>query len=92
MLITFALAGSVNLWSWARRGDRLPRYIHAMALGGAVLGAALGLIESARPDGGALGVLVLIALPPTVVYLTFGVFGNHVIENRGTSDSSHGAV
>jgi hypothetical protein len=92
LLITFALAGSLNLWTWARNGDRLPRYVHAMALGAAVLGVALGLVDNAREDGGVLGSLLLVILPPTLVYLTFGVFGQHVIENRDTSDPSDGAA
>jgi len=86
ILITFALAGSLNLWTWARHGDRLPRYIHAMALGAAALGVALGLVENSRQDGGVLSSLLLVILPPILVYLTFGVFGNHVIESRGTSE------
>jgi hypothetical protein len=88
LLITFAFAGSLNLWTWARNGDRLPRYLHAMALGAAVLGGALGLVQ----NGWVLGSLFLAILPPSLVYLTFGVFGQHVIENRGTSDPSDGAA
>ena len=88
LLVTFALAGSLNLWTWARNGERLPRYLHAMALGAAILGVALGLVG----DGRVLGSLFLAILPPSLVYLTFGVFGQHVIENRGTSDASDGAA
>ena len=88
LLITFALAGSLNLWTWARNGDRLPRYVHAIALGAAVLGVALGLLE----NGSVLGSLFLAMLPPSLVYLTFGVFGQHVIENRGISNPSDGAA
>ena len=92
LVITFALAGSVKLWTWASNGDRLPRYLHAIALGTAVLGAALGLMENARSDGGLLGSVFLALLPPALVYLTFGAFGQHVIDNRGTSDRADGAA
>ena len=92
VVLTFALAGSLHLWSWARDGDGLPRYIHALALGAAALGVALGLMDRAGPGGQGLGFLVLVILPPLVVYLTFGVFGGHVMEDRAGSESSGGAA
>ena len=78
---TYVLAGSLHLWSWAQQGDRLPRYIHGLAFGAALLGIVLGSIDYREHPS--LGFVWLVVLAPLLVYVTFGVFGEHVMNERG---------
>ena len=87
---TYLLAGSLHLWSWAQRGERLPRYLHGIALGAALLGIVLGILDYRTQAG--FGFVWLVVLPPILVYITFGVFGGHVMNERASSNSSDGAA
>jgi hypothetical protein len=74
---TAALA-AFHLWVWARRGFRIPRYIHVMALAAALVG--WGLLEISPADsparrGGLLEAVLLILIFPALVYGYFVLHG-----------------
>jgi hypothetical protein len=67
-----------HLWVWARRGYRIPRYIHVMALVAALIG--WGLVEITPADapvrrGGLLEAIFIVLIFPAIVYGVFVLLG-----------------
>ena len=86
------MGGVINIGVWLRRGVQLPRYIHALAALAVILAVAICAAVWVRAKFDLLQCILLVALLPTIVYVTFGYFAWPVMDHREPRDKSGGAA
>lgn len=81
----FIALGLFHVWVWARRGYRIPRYIHVMALVALFIG--WGVVElmhrTAPPERqmSLLTALLFVLIFPAIVYAGFVFFGGGLVDH-----------
>jgi hypothetical protein len=74
-IVLFILVMVFYTWAWFRQGCLLPRYVHAFAGLAFIAAAAVAMVVYSGDRSTAGGLLLIVALCPTIVYAAFVVFG-----------------